>query len=375
MFEQPWFEQPISVQPRRDFLFKAAAAGLFAATYSISANAAVPAGMPGRFPGRVVAVEGAGRSQEEVRLMLNRGIINLTGAPSPEEAWRSMFSPGDVVGLKLNPVGRPFAISSPEVVRGIIEGLRMAGVPAKNIVAYDRYHNEFLAAGFDKWLPEGVRWTFASEAYAAHPFQLDMKGYDESQYVEMPLVFPGADPAVPHHRRSYLSNFISKDVNKLVNLSVLKHHQSAGVTISLKNMSHGLVNNVSRSHSSSSLNTCGSFIPNIVDHPIIRQKAVLQICDGLTAAYHGGPGAKVEHYLWQHNTMYFATDPVALDKTGLRAIDAEREKRNMLPIATANADKDSTFVNMQPEHIEIAGALGLGTFDDKKIDVRRFKLG
>jgi len=26
------------------------------------------------------------------------------------------------------------------------------------------------------------------------------------------------------------------------------------------------------------------------------------------------------------------------------------------------------------EHIEIAGQLGLGTFDDKKIDVRRVKL-
>ena len=86
-----------------------------------------------------------------------------------------------------------------------------------------------------------------------------------------------------------------------------------------------------------------------------------------------GDGRKIEHYLWPHNTMYFATDPVALDKTGLRAIDAERKRRGMLPIATANADADSSFVNMQPEHIEIAASLGLGIFDDKKIDVRRLK--
>jgi hypothetical protein len=72
-------------------------------------------------------------------------------------AWRYFFEPGDVVGIKLNPVGRPFVMSSPEVVQAIVNGLRMAGVPAKNMVAYDRYKREFLEAGFDKWLPEGVR--------------------------------------------------------------------------------------------------------------------------------------------------------------------------------------------------------------------------
>jgi len=365
---------------RREFLCSAGAAAMLGATYSASAQSLSRAGLPGPYPGRVVAIQnkaavsGRAYNREAVRLMLNRGITELTGAPSPQEAWQSLFAPSDVVGLKLNPVGRPFVMSSPEVVTEIISGLQTAGVPLKNIVAYDRYKREFLEAGFDKWLPEGVRWTYASEHYAAHPLQLDMDGYDASQYVEMALVLPGGDPTNTHHRRSYLSNFISKDVNKLVNLCVLKHHQSAGVTVSLKNLSHGLVNNVSRSHSSSTLNTCGTFIPNIVDHPIIRSKAVLNICDGILAAYHGGPGPKVEHYVWAHNTMYFATDPVALDKTAMRAIDAKRTQMGMLPVSTAKPDRDSTFLNMQAEHIEIAAALGLGVFDDKKIDVRRFTL-
>ena len=160
----------------------------------------------------------------------------------------------------------------------------------------------------------------------------------------------------------------------MVNLCLLKHHQSAGVTIALKNLSHGLVNNVSRSHSSSTLNTCGTFIPNIVDHPIIRKKVVLNICDAVVAAYHGGPGRKVEKYVWSPNAMYFSTDPVAMDKVGLKAIDEKRKAMGMLSIAAAKPDADSTFLNMQVEHIEIAGALGLGVYDDKKIDVRRVKL-
>ena len=35
--------------------------------------------------------------REAVRQMLNRGMMELTGAPTPEEAWRFFFEPGDVV--------------------------------------------------------------------------------------------------------------------------------------------------------------------------------------------------------------------------------------------------------------------------------------
>lgn len=367
----------VLMSDRRSFLLKSFA-GLTAATYSSKAAAPSKLGIPGPFPGRVAAVEHSGSivarryQREAVRAMLDRGMMELTGAPSPQEAWRFFFQPGDVVGLKLNPVGRPAVISSPEVVQEIINGIRSAGIPANDIVAYDRYRREFIEAGFDKWLPEGVRWTYGSGQVDA--LQLDMDMYDPDHYVEMPLVLPRANASNPHHRRSYLARFITKDVNKLVNLCLLKHHQSAGVTIALKNLSHGLVNNVSRSHSSSTLNTCGTFIPNIVDHRIIRQKNVLNILDAVLAAYHGGPGGKVQKYAWEHKTMYFATDPVALDKTGWKVIDAKRAEVGMLPIATAKPDADSTFLNMQVEHIEIAGALGLGTFADDKINVRRVKL-
>jgi hypothetical protein len=366
------------MQPDRRAFFTEALAGGLMAAYSAPAATSSKLGIPGPFPGRVIAVErpgvviNRGYQREIVGRMLDKGLMELTGAPSPEEAWRFFFEPSDVVGLKLNPVGRPFVMSSPETVQEIIARLRKVGIPAKNIVAYDRYHQEFLQAGFDKWLPQGVRWTYATDHVDS--LQLDMGGYDPDQYVEMALVLPRANPRDQHHRRSYLSRFITKDVNKLVNLCVLKHHQSAGVTVSLKNLSHGLVNNVSRSHASATLNTCGTFIPSIVDHPIIRQKAVLNILDAGLAAYHGGPGGKVGKYMWEHNTFYFSTDPVALDKTGWKAIDERRKTAGMLPIATAKPDADSNFLNMQVEHIEIAGALGLGTFADDKISVRRFKL-
>jgi len=367
---------------RRSFLAQTlAASGLPALGASPqTAPAKVKLGIPGPYRGRVVAVHHPGSviklryQREPVRAMMRRGIMELTGAPTWQEAWRVFFEPGDVVGIKVNPVGQPFLISAPEVFQEIVAGLREAGVKPADIVAYDRYRDQFRSGGFDKWLPEGVRWTSATTV-GVDGLQLDMDGYDQDQYVEMALVAPKGNPANPHHRRSYLAKFLTKQVNKVVNLGVLKHHQSAGVTIALKNLSHGLVNNVARSHASPSNNACGMFIPTVVDHAIIRQKVVLNIIDGIVGAYHGGPGSKVEKYLWEHKTLYLSTDPVAVDTIGLEVIDDKREQSGMKPIALAYSDDDSSFVRMQPEHIEIASLLGLGEGDPGKIALKTVALG
>jgi hypothetical protein len=107
---------------------------------------------------------------------------------------------------------------------------------------------------------------------------------------------------------------------------------------------------------------------------VIRQKVVLHILDGIKAAYHGGPGSKVGKYTWHHKTMYFATDPVAVDHVGWKVIDEKRKQAGMQPVGVAPPDADSTFYRMQPEHVEIASALGLGVFDDAKIELKKFEL-
>jgi len=42
---------------------------------------------------------------------------------------------------------------------------------------------------------------------------------------------------------------------------------------------------------------------------VIRGKAVLHILDGVKACYDKGPGGNPQ-VMWEHKTMYFATDPV-----------------------------------------------------------------
>jgi hypothetical protein len=361
--------------PRRDFFKYASTAAAVALGQTHSKAATSKPGMPGPFPGIVSAVEHPGSivggkyQAEPVRKMMERGMTGLTGAPAWADAWRSFFEKGDVVAIKVSPVGGPTLSSDVTVLHNILDGLKSAGVEGRDVILYNRYREETLAAGIDKWLPQGMRMEFGEAAY--NETQLGMDGYDADHYMEMALIKPGENWSDPHFRRSYVAKTIAKTVNKFINLCVLKHHQSAGVTIALKNMSHGMVNNVNRSHLTPTANACGMFIPSVVSLPVIREKAVLHICDGVKASYHGGPGARPQ-FVWEHKTMYFATDPVALDKTGWKAIDARRAQAGMASVAMSKPDNASHFLNCQVEHIEIAGSLGLGVFDDKKIQVRRF---
>jgi hypothetical protein len=363
---------------RRSFLEGAFLAAAAAAVTRPAKAAAQKLGIPGPYPGRVIAIEHQGclvsgaYQPLVVRAMVERGMTELTGAPSWQDAWRSMFEKGDVVGIKVSPVGGANLCSDASVLHSILAGLNAAGVSNREVLVFSRYHDEIVDAGIDQWLPAGVRFDAPSRTY--DDVQLDMGGYDENHFMEMALIKPGDNPADVHLRRSYVAKIVTNQVNKIINLPVLKHHQSAGVTITLKNMSHGMVNNVNRSHLTPTLNACGIFIPSVVSLPVIRQKAVLQIVDGIKAAYHGGPGTKSPKYTWENKVMYFGTDPVALDKTGLRVIDAKRKEVGRLPIALSKPDQDSTFLNCQVEHIEIAGMLQLGEFSDDKIQVKRIAL-
>src|SRR5262249_56633464 len=129
---------------------------------------------------------------DAVRKMIARGITSLTGIREPVDAWRSMFSSDDVVGIKVNPVGNPLAISNYATVLSIVEGLKSAGVPAKNIVVYDRYRDQFLDAGYEKHLPEGCRWDSAVDHF--EQVQLDIADYDPDMFVSLDIVH--ANPKV-----------------------------------------------------------------------------------------------------------------------------------------------------------------------------------
>jgi hypothetical protein len=354
-------------------------------------------GVPGPYPGKVIEVRNPRmikndvKNRQAIKQAVDHGMKELTGADDAVSAWRSFFEPGDVVGVKMNPVGNPLANSSSELMLEVIDGLKAAGVKTKDIVVYERYRDEFINAKMHEAVPDGIDWCGLGVEYNAH--QTDLKGvddrktdnldrvtgYDPHEFVVMEIVGYGEDPKDDRTRRSHLGLLVTRRVNKIVLLPVLKDHGSAGVTGALKNMSHGSVNNVNRSHSTPDTNVCNQFIPQVVAHPIIRKKCVLHIMDGIKGVYQGGPGASKPEWTWENNALLFATDPVAMDHILWRYIDAKRQEKGLPPVGASgklglDPLKSEGFDIRQPQHIRLASNLGLGIFEFNSPKGRRFSI-
>ncbi|MCJ7483092.1 MAG: hypothetical protein MUO31_09015, partial [Thermodesulfovibrionales bacterium] len=100
--------------------------------------------LPGLFPGKVVAVKDERAMNEKgvdgavVADMFEKGMCALTGKSLAKSA-KLFFSKKDIIGIKVNPVGAGLIATRLEVVDAVIAWLRIGGIPAKNIVIWDRF--------------------------------------------------------------------------------------------------------------------------------------------------------------------------------------------------------------------------------------------
>jgi len=337
-----------------------------------------PLAMPGLYPGRVVEVADPRSivnnrvSQPIVHDMLERGLKELTGENSIKAAFAKFVEPKDVVGVKINPSGAPACCSSPELVREIIEGVRSAGVPVKNIVVYDRFGYEMDLGSYQLLMPPGI------DVVGVQDGLLDASGYDANIYCDMNFFGEW-------ETRSYMASIVANRVNKIINVPTLKDHSASGVTGCLKNVAYGTFNNVARSHKE----------PYSFTNPLIgvmctveplRSKVVLNIMDGTRMVWHGGPLTQNQKFIYQSGLLLVSTDPVALDRIELEAIEKKRREEGAPSVWARDPkslvkdsreffeDANTNLFYRQPGHIEAAGKLGLGVYDLKKIDYRRLQI-
>jgi uncharacterized protein (DUF362 family) len=337
-----------------------------------------PPGMPGLFPGRVVEVHDSKSivrnrvSQPVVRSMIERGMKELTGERSVPAAWARFVEPSDVVGIKINPSGAPACCSSPEIVREIINGVKSAGVPARNIVVYDRYEDEIDIGSYQALLPPGVRVVGIRYGFVD-------SGYDPNIYCH--ATFFGE-----WENRSYMANVVAHEVTKIIDVPTMKDHSASGVTGCLKNLGYGTFNNVARSHRSPYSFT-DPLIGVMCSVEPLRSKAVLHIMDSTRMVWHGGPLTQVQDFIYPAGILYFGTDPVAIDTVELEAIEKKRREQGASSVwqhdensITANSHEfyhnpNKNLFYRRPGHIASAGKLGLGIADLKRIDHGRISFG
>ncbi|HPR65052.1 MAG TPA: DUF362 domain-containing protein [Thermoanaerobaculia bacterium] len=238
--------------------------------------------------------------------------------------------PSDIVGIKLNCLAGRRLSPRPELVDSLVALLTEAGIKPSNIYVFDRSDRELVKAGF--------------------PLSPDGKGprvVGINQDYEKEVSESGPVG-------SCYATLVTRTVTRLINVSVLKDHDLAGVSVGMKNF-YGVIHNPNKYH----MDACSPYVAHVVNHPSIRTKLVLTVIDASVAQYHGGP-AYNPRYTWKEGAIYMARDPVALDAVGWDRIEKVRKEKGM---ASLKAEK------REPAYIAAAQALGLGTADLSAIEV------
>ena len=271
--------------------------------------------------------------------MVEAGMTKLTGCPDAKTAWKAFFKSEDVVAIKVNCLGAPELNSHPQVVVPIVKGLRSLGIPEERIIIYDRLTSELATAGFPvNTNGSGVR------CYGS-----DVSGYD-------------SEPTEAGTVGACFSLIVSQLCTAIINVPLLRDHDLAGVTISLKNH-FGSINNPNKLHE----HRCTPQVADVNLAPQIRNKQRLIICDALLVTYDGGPALKPNTSV-PYGGILLSTDPVALDAVGWEIIEGLRRQNNLPSLAKEGRE---------PKYIAVAADANhrLGISDLTKIPRQEISLG
>lgn len=331
-----------------------------------------------------------------VRTMVDRLVEAVTGKENAAAGWRSLVEPKDIVGIKISAAaGQASGATHRAVVEAIIEGLRAAGVPASNILVWDRDADDLRAAGY---LGKDGRSTLPCAVLSIEPrvgydpkeiysapvlgkliwgdllFRGNPIAADESLHSERPAFglnpledHPTPTPTITGARnagllaRENLSNLshyctiLSRRVTKIVNVPVFSDSYFAGIGGALYNVTIPNIDNWRRLVGPPRFG--GTAIPEMYSDPQLGGKIVLNLTDGLVAQIAGGPNFD-PLYTRQLGTLYASRDAVALDSVTLRLLEIWRLQSHLPSLAESAA------------HVKTAADIGLGNFAAEKIDLR-----
>lgn len=291
-----------------------------------------------------------------VRSMVERGITNLTSNASVAEAWRSLVSTQDIVGIKVFSVPGPNSGTRPAVVAAVVEGLLSAGLPPKSIIVWDKHSTDLRLAGFFDFAERyGVRVGGSAQA-----------GYDENTFYDTALIgnllvgdleFGRKGPGVG--RKSFVSRLVRKEMTKIINIVPLLNHNFAGVSGNLYSLASGSVDNFARFEGEPG--RLATAVPEIYALPALSDRVVLNIVDALLCQYEGAERGLL-HYTTVLNELRFSRDPVALDVLSQQELDRQRQVSGAPATGKSNAE---LYAN--------AALLELGVSDPKRITVTTLK--
>lgn len=329
---------------RRGFLTQMGA-GALAATGAAAglscARAEEEPSKPGKQRSRVIVIrhdalteEVEGPAPGRVRELLDEAARALADEAKPADAWAQWFKPDDRVGVKVNCLG---LATRPAVALALARASGAAGIAPERVILWDRSERELKAAGYElRRDGKGVQ-CYGTDALASR----GTSGY-------------AGRIATSGQIGSLYSRIVTDETTALASASVLKDHNLAGLTCSLKNF-YGAIHNPNKYHE----NGCDPFIADVCAHPHIRSRLRLAVCDAIRPQYHGGPPIR-PRWQWAYGGILLAADPVALDRVALEILERKRAAAGMKPLA---AEKRPV------RYLRSAQARGLGVADLERIEV------
>jgi uncharacterized protein (DUF362 family) len=321
---------------RREFIRDAAVGAA-----ALSLSGLVPAAAEGEARVVVVHLEGVGNLLGETKRaaiakMVSAGMKRLTGVDG-SAAWRRFVKPDDVVALKVNCLAARCA-TSPELADVAAAGVMSAGVSGEHTLVYERTQRELTAAGYKMGPQPGGYRVVAT----------DGDGYGWSK-----------DTLSRGGVTQNVTSILTEHAGVLINLAMLKDHNIAGVTASMKNH-FGDIKMPWQLHG----NHGDPHIADVASLGPIRNKQKLILTDAMTVVYDGGPvyNPRAMAHL---DTILLATDTVANDFVGWKLIDQIRVQKGMKPVAQAGRE---------PAYIRSAADRGLGVADEARISIERVEV-
>jgi len=349
------------------------------------------------------------------------GMKELTGEKTEAAAWASLFSPDDVVGIKINCLGAPRVSSSIESIQAVAAGLKSAGVRENAVIVWDRLDREFQRTGLTlNKGPVGMRVMGTStQGESILPW---VEGYDRETFISLEdgtlkkfrelvksdflktasyreifnsvtwLWMLGrmgdarATGFEPEMRRLYTAYDDREGIRKIAEAVADKFE---GVTIPDEDKScfsrivsrdiTKLVNIAVLKHNEDSgvtwaaknialgvttnkvrfhIDYCAKAIPAILSHACLRDKMVLHIGEAAKISTISVVGTD----LATDNRIFFSRDPVAMDRIGLDILEDKRKAKGLESIRSIAA------------HVASCAAAGLGTDDLSRIDLRELRV-
>jgi hypothetical protein len=338
---------------RRDFIKLATAAGLLAGCSPTEQQRAAPTSVPANTPANTLTVtpkpaggirrpeivktypdvpsrvvharradvrDGEALVPEVIRHMLDASIAELTGLNDALEAWAAVFGPDERIAIKVNAHARG-SVHVPLVV-AVTECLQAAGVPAEQILVFDRYSTELEDEGY--------------------PVNVDGPG----------VRCYGTD--IQHYRSGWtlmdtdikLSDLMLR-CDALINVPILKVANGPGISFALKNH-YGTFDKPSSFHTPKFERA----IAELNALPPIRERTRLIIGDVLSVGKRRDTAGY--RMIGTGDAILMSFDPVAHDAVGLQLA------KELL--ASEGSSTEAT-TSQATAWLENAAKLGLGTDD------------